>query len=82
MNVIVPTSVPLFVTPVLYKSPVPVEIAVFIQNGCPAAFILNVYVIPLTKVIDALAPLIAPVNAYAISPPFSTLKTVSNDSDV
>ena len=82
MNVIVPTSAPLFVTPVLYKSPPPVEIAVFIQNGCPAALILNVYVIPLTKFIAGLGPLTAPVNEYAISAPFVTLKTVSNDSDV
>jgi hypothetical protein len=41
-KVIVPFSIPLFVTPSLYASPVPVTGVVFIQNGCPVAFILNV----------------------------------------
>ena len=41
-NVIVPLSVPLLVTPLLYAFPVPIELTVLIQNGCPDAFILNV----------------------------------------
>ena len=41
-NVIVPLSVPLLVTPSLYAFPVPVELTVLIQNGCPLAFILKV----------------------------------------
>jgi hypothetical protein len=39
---IVPLSVPLLVTPLLYAFPVPIELTVLIQNGCPLAFILNV----------------------------------------
>jgi hypothetical protein len=42
INVIVPLSVPLLVTPSLYAFPVPVELTVLIQNGCPLAFILKV----------------------------------------
>ena len=49
-NVITPNSVPLFVTPVLYKSDCPIDCAVLIQNGWETAFTLIVYVIPLTKV--------------------------------
>jgi hypothetical protein len=45
-NVIVPLSVPLLVTPSLYAFPVPVEFTVLIQNGCPIAFMLKVYVCP------------------------------------
>ena len=41
-NVIVPLSVPLLVTPSLYAFPVPVELTVLIQHGCPLAFILKV----------------------------------------
>jgi hypothetical protein len=41
-NVIVPLSIPLLVTPLLYAKPVPVELTVLIQNGCPTAFILNI----------------------------------------
>jgi hypothetical protein len=48
-NVIVPTSVPLPVTPTLYALSVPIPGVVLIQNGYPAAFTLKVYVNPLTK---------------------------------
>jgi hypothetical protein len=49
-NVIVPLAVPLLVTPLLYAFPVPVELTVLIQNGCPVAFTLKVYVCPSVKV--------------------------------
>jgi len=42
LNVITPLSSPLFVTPVLYALLVPNPATVFIQNGWPVAFMLNV----------------------------------------
>jgi hypothetical protein len=41
-NVIVPLSVPLLVTPLLYILDNPILDSVFIQNGCPLALIINV----------------------------------------
>ena len=61
-NIIVPTSSPLLLTPVVYSSLVPTAFAVFMWNGCPLAFKLNVYVTPLTKVKVGFEPLAAPAN--------------------
>ena len=51
MNVVIPVPLlrPLFVTPVEYALPVPVVRAVFIQNGCPEAEMLNTYLAPLVN---------------------------------
>ena len=57
--------------------PVTATLPDLIQNGWPAAFTLNVYVNPLTKVNTGLEPVTAPLNPYAAAPMFITLNIVS-----
>lgn len=68
-NIIVALLAPLFETPVVYASPVPVVGAVFIQNGCPGEEMLNRYFVPLVK---ANVGLFWPLITYAPVPEFET----------